>query len=117
MTDKRSLMGTAGLKSPLLGADGRPINADTVKVTIASMPLIDRAALPDLPDDLEARLFNVPGQDPRILLVHRPSELFVEVSLLDRENLDRYVEALTTARLKQAMGEPPENGEGYRVDG
>lgn len=115
MTDKRALMSTAGLKSPLLGADGHPLNADTVKITIASMPVIDRDAMPGLPDDLEARLFNVPGQYPRILLVHPPSELFIEVSLLDRDNLSRYVEALTTARLKQAMGEPPDAGDGYRV--
>ena len=117
MSDKRALMGTAGLKSPLLDPSGRPIAADTVKVTIRSMPLIDRGALPGLPDDLEARLFNVPDQEPRILLVHPPSELFVEVSLLDRENLGKYVEALTVARLRQAMGDAPDAGDGYRIDG
>lgn len=116
MTDKRALLGTAGLKSPLLGPDGRPLNADTVKITIGSMPLIDRAALPGLPDDLEARLFNVPDQDPVIVLFHRPSELHIEVPLLDRDNLPHYVEALTVARMRQAMGDAPDAGDGYRVE-
>lgn len=114
---KRDLMGTAGLKSPLLDASGRPLIADTVKITIRSMPLIERDALPGLPDDIEARLFNVPGQDPRIVLFHPASELHIEVPPTDIDNLDRYVEALTTARLKQAMGEPPDAGDGYRIDG
>lgn len=107
MTTRRTLLGTTNQTTPA---------ADTVKIVIKSMPLIDRAALPGLPDDLEARLFNLPDQEPRILLVHPPSELFVEVSLLDRENLGGYVEALTVARLRQAMGEPPETGKGYRID-
>lgn len=107
MTTRRTLLGTTNQTKPTV---------DTVKIVIRSMPLIDRGALPGLPDDLEARLFNLPDQEPRILLVHPPSELFVEVSLLDRENLGGYVEALTTARLKQAMGEPPESGKGYRID-
>lgn len=117
MTHRRALMGSAGLKSPLLAPDGRPITADTVKVTIRSMPLIDPQALPGLPDDLEARLFNVPGQDPFVILFHPLSELYVEMSLLDRDNIAQYVEALSGARLKQAMGEVPENAEGYRIDG
>ncbi len=115
MTTKRDLLGTAGLKSPLLGPDGHPLTADTIKITIASMPLIERAALPGLPDDLEARLFNVPEQEPRILLVHPPSELYVEMSLLDRDNIERYVEALTEARLRQAMAEPPPDERGYPI--
>lgn len=109
-------MGTAGLKMPLTTIDGRPLTLDTVKITIKSMPLIDRAALPGLPDDLEARLFNVEDQEPRIILFHPASELFVEVSLLDQANLPKYVEALTEARMKQAMGEPPESGEGYQIN-
>ena len=116
MTDKRSLMGTAGLKSPLLDAAGHPLTADTVKITIASMPKIERDALPGLPDDIDARLFNVPDQEPLVVLWHRPSELHVEVPLTDLDTLPRYVEALTTARLKQAMGEPPDAGDGYRVE-
>ena len=114
---KHDLMGTAGLKSPLLDAFGRPIAAETVKIRIGSMPLIERGALPGLPDDIEARLFNVPDQDPRIILFHAPSELHIEMSLMDVDGLDRYVEALNTARLKQAMGEAPDAGEGYRIDG
>lgn len=114
---KRDLLGTAGLKSPLLDAASHPLTADTVKITIRSMPLIERDALPGLPDDIEARLFNVPGQDPCIVLFHPPSELHIEMPLTDTDSLIFYVEALTTARLKQAMGEPPDAGEGYRVDG
>lgn len=115
MTNKRDLLGTAGLKSPLLDASGRPLTADTVQITIRSMPLIDPAALPGLLADIEARLFNVPKQEPRIVLFHPASEMHIEVPLIDIDNLPRYVEALTTARLKQAMGEPPDAGDGYRV--
>jgi hypothetical protein len=117
MTDKRALMGTAGLKSPLLDAAGHPLAAETVKIIIRSMPKIERDALPDLPDDIEARLFHVPDQDPCIVLFHPPSELHIEMPLTDRDNFAHYVEALNTARLKQAMGEPPDAGDGYRVDG
>ena len=112
--DKRTL-----LSSTVRPWQGKslPVKSDgeTVRITIASMPLIDRAALPGLPDDLEARLFNVPDQDPRILLVHPPSELYIEVSLLDREDLGRYIEALTEARLRQAMAEPPHDARGYPI--
>lgn len=112
---KRDLLGTAGLKSPLLDAAGHPMTAETVKITIRSMPLIERDALPGLPDEIEARLFHVPEQTPCIVLFHPPSELHIEMPLTDVANLDHYVEALNTARLKQAMAEPPDTEEGYRV--
>lgn len=88
---------------------------DKVNITLASMPLIERNAFPDLPDDMEARLFNVPDQDPKILLIHAASEMFIEVPLTDRENIGTYVESLNIARLRQAMGDPPDADDGYKV--
>ena len=112
---RRALMGTAGVSSGLLDSSGNPMPASTVQVDIRSLPLIERAALPSLPHDMEARLLQ--GDETVIVLFHPRSELSIEVPLTDMNNLEPYVEALNTARLKQAMGEPPENGEGYRVDG
>ena len=88
--------------------------ASTVQVDIRSLPLIERAALPSLPHDMEARLLQ--GDETVIVLFHSRSELSIEVPLIDMNDLEPYVEALNEARLKQAMGEPPEDGEGYRVE-
>ena len=93
----------------LLDADGQPI--DTVTVDIPSLPLIDRADFPDLPDSMEMRLLA-----PWVVLYHPLAELSLRVPLEDLDGLARYVKALNIAVLKQAMGEVPE-GEGYRIDG
>jgi hypothetical protein len=107
---KRQFMNTTAVASGLLDANGNPIPAQTVDVR--SLPEIARDGLPGLPDDIEARLMG--GEELVIVLWHRASDLHVEMPLLDRSNLPRYVEALQTAALRQAMGEAPE-GNGYRV--
>lgn len=108
MSNRSHLMDTTAAVTGLLDAQGNPIPVR--RVDIAELPEIDRAALPGLPDDMRAHLL---GEDT-IVLFHPASELHLEMPLQDHEAIGRYVEALNTARLKQAMGEAPE-GEGYRV--
>lgn len=83
-------------------------------IDIESLPLIDRGALPGLPNSMEGRLFNQPPLEPCVILFHPQAEMHLKIRLLDLENLSKYVEQLNFAVLKQAMGEPPEE-EGYRV--
>lgn len=115
--DRRTLMGTGGMSSGLLDSSGNPLPASRLQIDIEKLPKIERAALPGLPHDMEGRLLAVPGDDPAVVLFHPRSELHLLVPLTDLADLARYVEALNVARLKQSMGEAPENGEGYRVDG
>lgn len=107
---KNNLFTTTAIHTGLLDASGEPIPVRTVDLT--TLPEIDRAALPGLPDDMEARLMS--GDDPKIVLWHRASDLHIEVPLLDRRNLSRYAQAIQAAVMRQAMGEAPEEG-GYRV--
>lgn len=109
----RALNSTTSAFTGLLDESGNPIPVRAIP--IRNLPSIDRGALPDFPDDMEARLDHPAGADPVIILFHPPSEMHIDVPLLDRANLDRYVEALNVARLKQAMGETPEDGDGYLV--
>jgi hypothetical protein len=94
----------------LLDANGEAI--ETRDIDITTLPLIDRADFPDLPDSMELRLLA-----PALILFHPRAELSIEVPLVEMDQLAGYVEKLNTAVLKQAMGEPPEDGQGYRVDG
>jgi hypothetical protein len=99
----------------LLGSDGLPISA----IHIRDMQLIDREALPGLPQSMEARLYapNSADDQPCIVLVNRLAELHVAVPLTEwQTNLMHYVNALNVAVAKQAMGETPDNEEGYRID-
>lgn len=84
------------------------------EIHIPSLPLIERGALPGMPDSMEGRLFHEPPLEPCVILYHPHAEMHVKIRLLDIENLAEYVEQLNFAVLKQAMGEPPEE-EGYRV--
>lgn len=90
---------------------GLPGREDVVQIPL--LPLIDRAALAGLPDDMEGRLL-VPanGAVPSIVLYHPASELHLEVSLLSMADLAPFIERIRGAVLKQGMGEPPA-GEGY----
>lgn len=117
MSDRRTLMATGGVSSGLLDSAGTPMPASTMKLDIAALPRIERAALPGLPHDMEGRLLHVEGSpdDPVVVLFHARSELHMLVPLTDLANLPAYVEALNGARLKQAMAEAPDGGEGYRV--
>lgn len=100
----------------LLGPDGLPISA----IRIRDMQLIDRDALLGLPRTMEARLYapNSADDQPCIILFSPAAELHVAVPLTEwQTNLAHYVEALNVAVAKQAMGETPEDAEGYRIDG
>lgn len=105
-----NLFNTTAVHTGLLDASGEPIPVRTVDLT--TLPEIERAALPGLPDDMEARLMS--GDDPKIVLWHRASDLHIEMPLLDRANLSKYVAAIDAAVMRQAMGEVPEDS-GYRV--
>lgn len=107
---RNNLFTTTAVHTGLLDANGDPIPVRTVDLTI--LPEIDRAALPGLPDDMEARLMS--GDEPQIVVWHPSSGLHIEMPLLDRANLSRYVDAIQAAVMRQAMGETPEEG-GYRV--
>lgn len=84
-------------------------------IDIKKLKLIDRAALPDFPRSMEARLLEEDGLEPSVILFHPMAEAYVFIRLTDLENLDHYVEELNVAVLKQAMGETPEE-QGYRID-
>jgi hypothetical protein len=78
--------------------------------------MIERDALPGLPAYLEARLFQEPGLEPAVVLLHPKAEVYVLVRLTDiPDSLEKHYEAVNVAVLKQAMGEPPEDAAGYRV--
>lgn len=99
----------------LLDANGQPI--ETQDIDIARLPLIEREALPGLPAHLEGRLLNQPGLEPALVLFHPKAEVYRIVRLTTLpDSLPGHYEAINGAVLKQAMGEPPEDGEGYRVD-
>lgn len=115
MTDKRTLMGTAGLGSGLLDSSGNPIPRTTETLDLRALPLIDPEAIPGLPYGWQARLLNLPGQDPKIILYDPRSELHLEAPIAAHENIGPYVRALRVAGSKQSMGETPESEEGYRV--
>lgn len=85
-------------------------------IDIRSLPLIERGAFPDLPAHMECRLLARDGLEPAIVLWHPNAELHVLVRLTDQDRMATHVETLHGAVLKQAMGETPESGEGYRVD-
>lgn len=100
----------------LLGPDGLPISA----IRIRDMQLIDREALPGLPQSMEARLYapNSAEDQPCIILFNPAAEMHVAVPMTEwQTDLPKYIEALNVAVLKQAMGETPEDAEGYRIGG
>jgi hypothetical protein len=108
------------MKKELLSSAARDVVDDAGnpipvrRINIAALPKIDPEALPGLPDDMEAHLMNDIGQEPMIVLFHPASELHIKVPVSEHENIGPWVEKLNFARLKQAMGEPPE-GDAYRV--
>ena len=83
---------------------------------ISELPLIDPEAIPPIPESMEARLFQVEGNElePCVILYHPQCELHVKIRLTDLHNMQHYVDELNSAVLKQAMGETPEE-EGYRL--
>lgn len=100
----------------LLDAEGQPI--ETMDFDVRTLPLIERDALPDLPDSMEGRLLNQPGLEPALVLFHPKAELYRLVRLTTLpDSLQGHYDAINTAVLMQAMGEPPADAEGYRVDG
>lgn len=84
-------------------------------IDILELDLIAPDALPPIPRSMEARLLNKKGLEPAIILFHPQAEVYVYVRLLDQKNIQKYVDELNGAVLKQAMGEPPED-QGYRID-
>lgn len=98
----------------LLDADGQPMR--TQDIDIRSLPLIERAAIPGLPAHLEARLFGEPGLEPALVLFHPKAEVYrlVRLTTLPHSLPENY-DAINTAVLKQAMGEPPDHPEGYKI--
>ena len=84
-------------------------------VEIEELPLIERDALPTFPESMECRLFNKKGLEPCVVLYHPQAEMHVLVPLTDLANLEHYVEQVNFAVLKQAMGEPPDDGGYYRI--
>ena len=83
-------------------------------IDISGLPLIERDALPGLPESMEGRLFQEDGLEPCVVLFHPLAEMHLLIRLTDLENLPNYVESLNFAVLKQVMGEPPEE-QGYRI--
>lgn len=83
-------------------------------IDIRKLDLLAPNAIPPIPKSMEARLLNVEGLEPAIILFHPKAELYVYVRLLDRDNIQTYVDQLNVTVLKQAMGETPEE-EGYRI--
>ena len=77
-------------------------------IDISGLPLIERDALPGLPESMEGRLCQEDGLEPCVVLFHPLAEMHLLIRLTDLENLPNYVESLNFAVLKQAMGEPPE---------
>jgi len=88
----------------------------TENIDIRKLALFAPDALPPIPRSMEARLFNPEdGREAAIILFHPQAELHVYVRLTDSDNIQKYVDKLNVAVLKQAMGEPPEE-QGYRID-
>jgi hypothetical protein len=83
-------------------------------IDIRELDLLAPDAIPPIPRSMEARLLNKKDLEPAIILFHPKAELYVYVRLLDRDNIQTYVDQLNIAVLKQAMGETPEE-EGYRI--
>ena len=99
----------------LLDVNGQPV--ETQDIDITRLPLIERDALPGLPLHLEGRLFNEPGLEPALVLFHPKAEVYRLVRLTTLpDSLQGHCDAINAAVLKQAMGEPPESGDGYRVE-
>lgn len=105
---RRALTHTTSIHTGLLDANGNPIPVHTID--IEKLPLIDRRALLGLPRDMEARLL---GEDA-IVLYCPDADLHVEMPLLERGDMGKYVGMLREAQQRQGMGEAPEDG-GYRV--
>lgn len=84
-------------------------------IEIRKLPLIERDALPGLPQSMEGRLFQNQGMEPCVVLFHPLAEMHLLIRLTDLGNLSKYIEQLNVAVLKQAMGETPE-GQGYRIE-
>ena len=97
--------GQTSLSSGLLDQWGNPIPAE-ITVDILSLPLIERAALPGLPRDFEARLFE--STDPLIVVRHPRSGAWIEMSLLDMENVAEDAARVRAVGEKQSMGGPPD---------
>jgi hypothetical protein len=96
----------------------------TESIDIPALQEIDRACFTGLPAAMECKLLNRPGLEPAVILYHPKAELHVLMRLpsghdfgAEPWDIGSYVEQLNGAVLKQAMGEPPEGDEGYRVDG
>ena len=87
--DRKVLNGGSGL-SPAAGAGLQ------ATVDIRSLPEVNRADFPDLPDDMEMRFFQA-GDPPCIVLFHPGRTLFIEMPLTDLGNLVEYIAKLRTA--------------------
>jgi hypothetical protein len=95
-----NLFNTTAIATGLLDANGAPIPVRTLDLT--TLPLIERRALPGLPEDIEARLMG--GAEPVIVLCHPVSDLHIEMPLLDRRNVAKYAAAIHAAVERQATG-------------
>ncbi len=89
--DRKALNGGSGL-SPAAGAG---LEA-TATVDIRTLPEINRADFPELPDDMEMRFLGQ-GDPPCIVLFHPGRTLYIEIPLTDVRNLPAYVDKLRTA--------------------
>ena len=101
---------TAGFSGALMDADGEPITG----LNLRNLPLIERDAIPGLPDGIEARLWSTAPVCPTIVLWHRTADLHVEFPVTALADAARFIAALESAVLRQAMGEAPEQ-DGYRI--
>jgi hypothetical protein len=102
------LRNTTAVFSGLLDASGNLLPAPT-KIDIRSLPEINRADFPDVPDDMEMRLLTpANGADPAIVLFHPQSEMRLEVPLVQMNNLARYVADVRLAVERFSMGVVPD---------
>lgn len=89
--DRKALNGGSVL-SPAAGA----VLEATATVDIHSLPEINRADFPDLPDDMEMRFLGQ-SDPPCIVLFHPGRTLYIEMPVTDIENLTAYVDKLRSA--------------------
>ena len=99
----------------LLDSNGHPVR--TEDIDILALPQIEREALDGIPDSMEGRLFHKPPLEPAVVLLHPLAEVYVLIRLTDLGNLQYYVDQVNTAVLRQAMGEPPPDAQGYPTKG
>lgn len=89
--DRKALNGGSVL-SP---AAGTGLQA-TATVDIRSLPEINRADFPELPDDMEMRFLGQ-ADPPSIVLFHPGRTLYIEMPVTDLRNLTAYINKLRTA--------------------